>query len=186
MGKVREPEKVLLFTAITYKEDIPRIQALKALSHHFNQVLLESIVYHFDDFTLYYKKEMGENLFKCLYLFDYFMHPLHLNLIKRYTNWLERLIAQQHNGFPNRIVNIDPGFLNNNKVVLASTKDFTHRIYTGNGIFQEITLRYHKKQFAANPWTFADYQSQAVIDFLTEARNIYYNRGGPFKPASEY
>ena len=69
-----------------------------------------------------------------------------------------------------RKVNLDPGILSLANLVLASTKDFSHRIYLKDGIFSEVTLVYEKKRFKALPWTYPDYTEPEVIDFLNRAR----------------
>ena len=72
-----------------------------------------------------------------------------------------------------RQVNIDPGYLVASRFVLASGKDFTHRIYVGQGIYADLTLVYTKDQFQPLPWTYPDYQSQPVQDFLIKVRKKY-------------
>ena len=70
-------------------------------------------------------------------------------------------------------MNIDPGYLTAARVVLASTKDFAHRLYLGKGIYGEVTLLYQKKDFQALPWTYPDYRSEAYRQFFRELRRVY-------------
>jgi len=95
-----------------------------------------------------------------------------LPAIKLLTNEIEQDLAL--NG--KRRVNIDPGYLNLAKVVLATTKDYSHRLYLGQGIYGEVTLTYAKGKFNPFPWTYPDYQTQAYRQFFEEIREIYKNQ----------
>ncbi|MBO7722915.1 MAG: DUF4416 family protein, partial [Thermoguttaceae bacterium] len=78
--------------------------------------------------------------------------------------------------FPERPLNLDPGYIDLGKFVLASTKDHGHRIYLRDGIFAEITLSYSQKRWQALPWTYADYKNEANQVFLTDCRNYLHQR----------
>ncbi len=58
-----------------------------------------------------------------------------------------------------RPVNIDPGILNDCRIILASTKDYSHRIYRGDGIWEEVTLSYENGAYKALPWTYPDFKN---------------------------
>jgi hypothetical protein len=75
-----------------------------------------------------------------------------------------------------RPINIDPGLLELGKFLLATTKDQAHRIYLRDGIFAEVTLRYHAGAFEPWPWTYADYRQPCVHEFLLQAREYYRQR----------
>ena len=89
--------------------------------------------------------------------------------IKLSTNRLEQSLSV--NG--KRTVNIDPGYLTPARVVLASTKDFGHRLYLGRGIYGEVTLMYQKKEFRPLPWTYPDYRSEPYHRFFEELLRVY-------------
>ena len=88
------------------------------------------------------------------------------------TNELEASTA--HRG--RRSVNYDPGYLEAAKLVLATTKNFDHRLYLGNGIYGDVQLRFRKGAFAAMDWTYPDYQQQSVLDFFHLVRSWYLRR----------
>jgi hypothetical protein len=69
-----------------------------------------------------------------------------------------------------RPLNIDPGYIDLGKLILASTKDHAHRIYLSEGIFAETTLMYTQKQWKPLPWTYPDYQSTGYQKFLIKCR----------------
>jgi hypothetical protein len=70
----------------------------------------------------------------------------------------------------NRRVNIDPGYVARDKLVLASTKDFFHRIYIGDGIFAEVTLHYRKGRYRFFSWTYPDFRDPEFQRFLEKVR----------------
>ena len=72
-----------------------------------------------------------------------------------------------------RTVNIDPGYLELAKLVLASTKNFDHRVYLAKGIYADVQLRYHGGGFVANVWTYPDYKEEYVVNFFTKIRTTY-------------
>lgn len=121
------------------------------------------------DFTTYYEKEMGAPLSRRLIVFKTLVEQTELASIKRMTNTLEQ--AHQRQG--QRRVNIDPGYLLPERFVLASGKNFTHRIYIGQGIYADLTLIYQKGAFRTLPWTYPDYADKQLTDFLTLVRKKY-------------
>jgi hypothetical protein len=117
-------------------------------------------------FTDYYSPEMGTSLLKEYLVFSHPLDRESLPEIKTYTNSLE----QEHVQNGNRGVNIDPGYLSRDKLVLASTKDFYHRLYLGQGIFGEVTLHYRKGAFRYFSWTYPDYKLLEVQALLEKGR----------------
>ena len=75
-----------------------------------------------------------------------------------------------------RPLNLDPGLLTLGKFMLATTKDQAHRVYLRDGIFAEVTLRFHAGAWEPWPWTYADYREPFVHDFLLKARDHYRQR----------
>ncbi|MFB3850897.1 MAG: DUF4416 family protein [Acidobacteriota bacterium] len=176
MGIIKPPNPSLLFAAVTHNIIVPRSEIEKALTNCFGKILIKSESFDFN-FTSYYEKEMGKNLFKFLVAFENLDTEDKLPVVKLKSDALEKTFLDKTG---NRQVNIDPGFLSESRVVLASTKNFSHRIHIGNGIFGEITLLYQNKEFVSLPWTFPDYKSPFIQNFLFEARKEYVNilKGG--------
>ncbi|BBO72568.1 hypothetical protein DSCA_64980 [Desulfosarcina alkanivorans] len=121
------------------------------------------------DFTTYYEREMGGPLYRRLVVFKRLIEQVDLASIKQATNELEQKYQRQGR----RRVNIDPGYLLAERFVLATGKNFTHRIYIGQGIYADLTLIYRKGAFRTLPWTYPDYADRRLIDFLTLVRNKY-------------
>ena len=121
------------------------------------------------DYTRYYEKEMGTPLFRRLLAFKDLIDQQDLPRIKVATNELERRYV--HAG--RRRVNIDPGYLLYERFVLASGKNFSHRIYIGSGIYADLTLIYQKGDFQKLPWTYPDYADAPILSFLRQVRRKY-------------
>lgn len=119
--------------------------------------------------TDYYREEFGPDLKRKFLSFKKPIRPQDLAKIKIITNKLEQKLALKGR----RRINIDPGYLDMAKLVLASTKDYTHRIYLAKGIYAEITLFYENKSFRAWTWTYPDYQSALYLAVFNRIREIY-------------
>jgi hypothetical protein len=121
------------------------------------------------DFTDYYRPQMGETLIRRFIAFRDLVDPGILAEVKCQTNQMEDDFAAAQHVVP-RPINLDPGYLALSRLILASMKDFAHRIYLGNGVYAEVTLQY-RDGWQALPWTFPDYASGRYDDFLTAARH---------------
>jgi hypothetical protein len=168
MGEVREPQPVKVFVGIllALPSTLPELHAL--LEDQLGPIDTQSHLLEFD-YTNYYEPEMGSGLKRKLLGFGCLASPEALVELKIFTNRVEQTFAI--NG--RRTVNLDPGYLTAARVVLASTKDFAHRLYLGKGIYGEVTLLYQKKDFRALPWTYPDYRSEAYRQFFRELRRVY-------------
>ena len=121
------------------------------------------------NYTDYYEQELGKPLKRMFVSFKRLGQEALLCGIKLYTNKLERRFWRKEK----RQINLDPGFLNSGKLILATTKDHNHRIYLGKGIFAEVTLFYQRGTFRPRPWTYPDYQSKEYIDIFNLIRQVY-------------
>ena len=70
-------------------------------------------------------------------------------------------------------MNLDPGYLLYERFVLATGKNFSHRIYIGRGIYADLTLVYQKGAYRSLPWTYPDYAADTMRAFLTTVREHY-------------
>ncbi len=121
------------------------------------------------DYTDYYKGEMGSPLFRRMISFVRLIAQDDLAGIKETTNAMEKKWAVDGR----RNLNIDPGYLLLSRFVLATGKDFSHRIYIGRGIYAEVTLMFKKGKFHTLAWTYPDYASTEMTDFLLAVRQGY-------------
>ena len=121
-------------------------------------------------FTDYYEAEMGKDLRRRVASFGPLISPEALPEIKLGMNGLETLYPNARGG---RRFNIDPGYLAPAKFILATGKDYSHRIYLREGIYGDLTLIFRKGGFAPLPWTYPDYASQPLIGLLEGLRRRY-------------
>ena len=101
--------------------------------------------------------------------FQQLIRPEKLVDIKLWTNDVEEQFATNNK----RQVNLDPGYLTTAKIVLATTKNYSHRIYLGKGIYGDIHLRYFNCKYQFFEWTYADYKQPLTIDFFNRARKLF-------------
>lgn len=121
------------------------------------------------DCTAYYTREMGAPLFRRLIVFKRLADQGLLADIKLTTNAIEHRFA--HEG--KRTVNIDPGLLLRERFVLATGKNYSHRIYLDKGIYADLTLIYRKGAYRALEWTYPDYAAEGLRSYLSVIRRKY-------------
>jgi hypothetical protein len=170
LGTSRLHHPVKMFAALLYQRSIDPLEIESHLEKRFGAVQETSAHFSFSH-TNYYAGEMGDDLEKYIIVFAGLHSPLLLPSLKNYCNDLEGRYADSSK---NRRVNIDPGYISEAKVVLATTKNFDHRLYLGDGIYGDIQLRLRKKKWEVNEWTYPDYRKPEIIDFLATARNCYW------------
>ncbi len=138
------------------------------LVRSFGPIDYESPISDFNH-TEYYAEEMGPGLKRVFLAFERLAGLKNICSSKLRTDSIESRFAKAGK----RVVNIDPGYLDMSKVVLFSTKDYTHRIYLDKGVFAEVTLFYKEKRYNPWPWTYADYKSADCAVIFEAVRDIY-------------
>lgn len=122
------------------------------------------------DLTEYYKQQAGSTMVRQFMAFEKLIDPGRLADIKHETNRMEQQLAAELNTPYPRPVNLDPGYVEPSKLVLASTKNFAHRIYIGRQMYAEVTMTYNRGRWETFPFTFPDYKSGRYNDFLSQVR----------------
>lgn len=168
MGTPGDPHKVKLIVGLLSNDAEAVRKAEAMLAGAFGRIDLESAVLDFTH-SDYYAKEMGRSLKRKFLSFQKLLDLKDIYKVKLKTNMLEKRLLKSGR----RSVNIDPGYLDLAKLVLFSTKDYTHRVYLNKGIFAEATLFYKDKRFNAWPWTYPDYKSEAYADIFNSIRELY-------------
>jgi hypothetical protein len=167
MAEIKEPQPVLpvvgLITTSGFTADV-----LEELRPDLGMVVLRSAVIPFSH-TTYYNAEMGDALMRQWCAFGNLIMPDSLIQLKHRTNDLEQKHLNEDRG---RKVNIDPGLVSMSSLVLASTKNYAHRIYLGKGIYAEVTLIYRGHRFVPLDWTYPDYREIVALDFFNMARGF--------------
>ncbi|MDX9714170.1 MAG: DUF4416 family protein [Dissulfurispiraceae bacterium] len=169
MANIRQPNRVLLFAGLLYSVNDMCEKALGMLESYFGEIIAQSPVYDWEH-TDYYKDELGENIKRRFIIFRTPVDPSVLSEVKIRTNELEQQLAS--NG--KRTVNIDPGYITPAKIVLASTKDYSHRIYLKDGIYAEVTLIYTKGRLTPHTYTYRDFKKPDIITFFTASRRLLW------------
>ncbi len=127
------------------------------------------------DHTHYYNKEFGTPLFRRLMGFAPLAPQETLPEIKLWCYDLEQRHADSHG---QRLFNLDPGLLTQERLVLATGKNYTHRMYLGQGIWGDLTLIFQNGRWRDQPWTFPDYASPELQEHLTRLRTRYRQKIG--------
>lgn len=170
MGEIRaQPPRVLLFFAATSRFDLLLDRLPDILREPFGPLALVSPRFDFRE-TCYYEPAMGKELRKQFFVCESLKHADCLPAIKVRANELEAKVASTGEFAVRRPLNLDPGYVDEAKLVLASTKDHAHRLYLGEGIYGEITLQYRDRDWRACPWTYPDYARDDFREFFREMR----------------
>ena len=164
-----KPVKLICGVLYTRSADIDAADS--KLTALFGPIDLRSPVFDFI-FTDYYSTEMGGDLKKRFYSFERLIGPETLPDIKNSTRQIEADFSEKSK----RTINIDPGYLEESKLVLASTKNFSHRVYLRDNIWAEVTMRFAGGKFVKHDWTYPDWSQDLAIDFLMRVRGIYRNQ----------
>lgn len=168
MGQIKKHLPVKLIAGFIFKDERIFCRAECILRERFGKIDFSSDTLPFVH-TSYYEREFGKDLKRKFISFQKLIPPQRLSRIKIITNTIEEELSQGEN----RLINIDPGYLNLPKLILASTKDYIHRIYINKGVYAEVTLFYQDKSFKFWDWTYPDYKSAEYIKIFNQIREIY-------------
>ncbi|MHB8899184.1 MAG: DUF4416 family protein [Thermoguttaceae bacterium] len=173
MGDPTGPPLSMLILAAFSRHDEALDWAREQAAERWGAPVLQSDRFAFGE-TGYYRRTMGDDLKKVFWAFSPGFDPSELPEVKLATNGWEVQFARQKSATEERPLNLDPGYLNLGKLILASTKDFTHRIYLARGIFAEVTLYYRHGRWEHHRWTFPDYRRDDYQSFFSECRQYLH------------
>jgi hypothetical protein len=174
MSIPREPLPAKLLIGVLFRDFVIQQQVIKILLGRFGPADFISVPEPFY-YTAYYNREMGPDILRQKISFIEPLPVESLPEIKLYTNSLESKFSAEGN----RQVNIDPGFLSEERFILATGKNFTHRIYLKDGIYADLTLIYQQEGFKPLSWTFPDHQDPKLLHYLNMLRQkLIYQRTG--------
>jgi len=169
MWELKEPKPVKLIVGILASDDRCLEAAREGLTSALGASDLASDIWTFDQ-TDYYAAQIGPRILRQFLTIDRLIDPGQLAAVKHRTNALERHLATTlARPFP-RPVNLDPGLIEPSKLILASTKNYAHRIYIGNRMYAEVTLVFDKGQWRPLPYTYPDYHRKEYFDFFETVR----------------
>ncbi len=173
MGVIRTPKPVKLFVGMLSPERALFNECAAMLRAQFG-----AIDYETDDLpwevTDYYRDEMGPGIYRKFIFFKELIDPARLAGIKVSTNALEQKFSVTTPSCSRRRINLDPGYVTESKVVLATTKDYSHRVYIGENIYAEATLRYGSKERGFMPLdhTYLDFRTELYRTMFNKARDL--------------
>ena len=166
-----EPEKLIM--GVIFCEDAILEEAMGLLKERFGECDAVCEEFSFsEEFSTYYDEELGGKGRRRIYSFGELVDPAQQAEIKEFTNALEARFSVDGQ----RKINLDPGFINHGRLMLPTTKATGFRIPLSDGIYTELTLYWARGSWQKLPWTYSDYQSELVQDFITRVRRRYLNQ----------
>lgn len=161
------PSTGLLFASFLYRNDLFNQDDLRK---HWEDKFGRSFVFvpDLNPLANYYSKEMGDAQMLSRFFLastevfprEYFLSTKLLSL-----EW-ERSWARDEK----RMVNVDIGFLSLENFLLATTKNYSHRVFIGQNIFADLTYQFVQGEFQTLPWTYPDYKDEQKLEFFTWLR----------------
>ncbi len=171
--KPSEPVPVKLFIGVLYSEKKILNPSFESLEEQFGKFDYKSTEFKFD-FSSYYETEMGSPIFRLFLSFEKLIDPGKLAKVKIQTNKIEEDLAVAGK----RKINLDPGYMDFNKVVLASAKYNAQKIYLSHGIYADPTLSYEKGVFTAYSSAFPDFKTELYHKTFLHIRSLYKTGNG--------
>ena len=165
---------VKLICGIIASEDLVTDKAGARLRHFYGEVDSQSPSFPFDQ-TDYYEKQMGKNLKRSFLSFKDLIEPERLSAIKRETNGLEEELQGEFRARI-RIVNLDPGYLTPSSLIMATAKDFAHRVPLRKGIYAHLEFLFGRDRVRTLDWTYPDFKSPGYQDYFLKVRRLYLSQ----------
>ena len=169
MGDIKPPAPVLMISAAFSRYDEALRWGAERAAAAWGPIALVSPTFDFIE-TEYYIPTMGPGIKKLFWAFEQLVNPGKLPQCKIESNAWEDEYAALGRHPESRPLNLDPGYLNESKLILASTKDHFHRMYLADGIYGEITLHYRNRQWQHHESTFPNYRRADYQAFFTQCR----------------
>jgi hypothetical protein len=180
MASTLPPPAVKYFIAVLFKEGFALEQARPAFIRRWGAIDFEGTD-HLFDVTSYYEPEMGAPLYRRLLAFEKLAEPTLLVDMKLACNEIEEQLAAGGK----RTVNCDAGYLDHNKVVLASAKEAGQKIYLDKGIYADLAGRYKTGKYQPFEWSFPDFKDGRYDKELLEIRGLYLEQVRKGKKVTE-
>lgn len=168
MGKISEFKKVKLFCGLIFSQPALAEKAKVFLAERFSAIDSQSGTTPFT-LTGYYQVEMGAPLFRQFVSFAAMVRPETLPEIKLFTNQLEAQLAQAGK----RTINIDPGFMSDANVIIATSKNHYHRVPLQHGIYAHLEYVLKNKKISFLPWTYPDFQTEEYMVFFKQLYALF-------------
>ena len=172
MARAQIPPPGRLIVSYIYCSVDALAESLKRLERHFGPVQFETVDFPSASQNRYLE-EMGRGLNRRFFSFERLVPRDNLPAIKRSCAKVESQFADHIDDHPFRTVNIDPGILTPDSLVMAAHREFNYRVYLTDGVFAETALVYSKGYFTRLPWTEQDFCHDEAIDFFLRVRSTF-------------
>jgi hypothetical protein len=169
MWELKTPKPVKLIIGILAADEAALEATVKMIEARIGKCDLISDVWPFDQ-TDYYKDETGDNILRQFVSIEKLIDSGKLAKIKHDTNKLEQKLAKQSSSDLPRPANLDPGIIEPSKLILVTTKNYSHRIYIGQKMYAEVTLIFDKGKWKPFEYTYPDYRQECYHDFFSKVR----------------
>lgn len=172
MARRQTPPPGQLITSVIYSHIDAVADCLRMLEKQFGRIRCETIDIPYTH-TEKYCEEMGDNLMRRFFSFEKPISRDALPDIKPICEKIERQLGDQVQDYCFRTVNIDPGIMTPDNLVMSSNREYNHRIYLRNGVFAEVQLIWAKGGFRRLPWTNPDFCHEEAVDFFIRVRESF-------------
>ncbi|MBU8933798.1 MAG: DUF4416 family protein [candidate division Zixibacteria bacterium] len=172
MARIQKPPPGRLVVSIIYSSLDALADSLRVIERKFSRVECETIEIPCSTQDRY-REEMGDNLQRRIFSFEQPVPVDSLPEIKANCHKIEPMFSDCVRDFHFRTVNIDPGILTPDKLVMASHREYNHRLYLGNGVFGQIELIHSQGQFMRLPWTNPDFCHSEAMDLFNRVRESF-------------
>jgi hypothetical protein len=172
MARIQKPPPGRLVVSIIYSSMDALADGVKALEKRFGRVQYETLEIPCSEADEY-SEEMGTDLLRRFYSFDSSVPRDSLPSLKAACYKIEPKFSDTVDGYHFRTINIDPGILTPSALVMASHKEFNHRIYLRDGVWGEMALMYAHSKFCRLPWTNPDFCCDEAVDFFERVRGTF-------------
>ena len=178
--RLKPPPQAKLFVAIMSASPAYWEEIEDHLEKRWGEIDHHSAIYSFSEYTSHYEREMGASIWKYFITFRRLRPVPDLVQLKLFTEELEQMFLTRkevtgdvQNQDLRRTVNLDPGYLTAWHLVLATVKNYAHRVHLQDGIYSELTLIFRRSQTEPLPWTYPDYRAEPTLRFFSEVRSDY-------------
>jgi len=168
MAQCNNPVPVKYFIAILYHEENAFLSAIQMIKSVFGEIDFEGED-HLFDVTDYYEPEMGKPLYRRIVSLEDLNSPQEIVSIKLKCNEIENVSTVNSK----RIINCDAGYLDHNKILLASAKDAGQKVYLDKGIYADLAARYKSGSYQPFEWSFPDFKDGRYDKEFLHIRRMY-------------
>ncbi len=172
MVRKQEPSQGRLLVYIVHSSLDALADALSALEKRFGLVQFETLELP-DNKDEFYREEMGENLQRRFFSFERTIGRDAMTNVKSVCHKIESQFADRVDDYCFRTVNIDPGILTPSNIVMASHREYNHRVYLEDGVYAELALVWSKGRYVRLPWTNPDFCHGEAIEFFQRVRGSF-------------